>query len=272
MSLSYTIAIAIVPFLDLLDKEEDELAAIVLEAEDEDKIGTAIDTSRRHLAQGVDAVVRSLPASIRADNATTQAVAYAMVGLADERMLHHPAGGLHRWRERLLEYELYGSALAGQEIVNRARATTFGTSSAGAQSSGSDPNTASGALLAPLYLAVFRSGFEGSLRGNSSALTALMSSLAESVGGSRLIESGLIGDVRPKRVGSAPVPLALIGIVAWLFGGLALWWVLPQASLGLSRDFAVRVASGQAPVLEEPFVRRIGPSGLPPLEPKTQNK
>ena len=169
MSIGYSIAIAAVPFFDLLDDEEASLAVRVLEANDERTVAAAMESTRRRLAHSVDAVVRSLPSAVRSDLAGSRAVAYALIGLADERMLHHPAGGLHRWRERLLEFDLYGSALAGQEIVTQARNAAHGVS--GSSGSASDGNAPS--LLAPLYLGVFRAGFEGSLRGDTVGLSSL---------------------------------------------------------------------------------------------------
>ena len=271
MSLGYSIAIAAVPFLDLLDKEVEDLAAQLLDAGDSPESATSMDAARRRLAQGVDSSIRALPAAVRGDQTASRAVAYALVGLADERMLHHPAGGLHRWRERLLEFELYGSALAGQEIVNRARATAFGAT--GAAVGGGEESEH--AYLAPLYLAVFRSGFEGSLRGDSVGLTSLMASLGEAVGGTRQIDSGLVSDVRPTRSGMAPIPLAVIGVVIWLVSGFALWLTLPQSSLADAERIAGRISAGLSVGGQggerEPLERSVGPSGLPALDAGTDD-
>ncbi len=265
MSTGFSIAINAVPFFDLLDQEEVSLAGQVLEAEDERTVTAAMDVSRRRLAQGVDVFVRSLPAVVRNDASVSRAAAYALVGLADERMLHYPAGGLERWRDHLLEFELYGSALAGQEIVKQARASSQGvaTSSGGGSSSGDGD----GALLAPLYLAVFREGFEGSLRGDAIGLSSLTATLEESVGARRSGVVDVAGDVGPSRAGLSPVPLAVTGAVLWLVSGIALWLVLPGDALEEADRIAERVHAG-LPVsdgLFEPLDRSIGPSGLPPL-------
>ena len=259
MSLGFSIAIAAAPFLDLLDREEEALATQVLEAGGEPEVAAAMDRSRRRLAQGVDAFVRSLPTLIRNDANTARAAAYTLVGLVDERMLHHPAGGLDRWRDRLLEFELYGSALAGQEIVLRARASAYG-SAAGLQ----EPGAASESLLAPLYLGVLRAGFEGSLRGDLLGLTSLVTSLEETVGTDRGATAQISMDARPKRFGVSPLALATLGLAAWLLSGFAIWLTLPRDSLDEAAHIAQRITSG-LPVLSgrvDPLERSVGPSGL----------
>ena len=254
MSIGFTIAINAVPFFDLLDQEVESLATEVFEAEDQRNAASAMDSSRRRLSQGVDAFVRALPASVRNDNAARLA-AYALVGLADERMLHYAAGGLERWRERLLEYELYNSALAGQEIIRQAQSAAHGM--------GASVEAGGGALLAPLYLAVLREGFEGSLRGDTLGLAALRSHLEETVGAIHGILPALAGDVGPSRLGLAPMPAALIGILLWLVGGVALWGTLPRDALRDAELIAERVRIG-LPVDSDIEPRRsIGPSGLP---------
>ena len=265
MSLGFSIAIAATPFLDLLDREEESLASQVLEAGGDAGVAAAMDRSRRRLAQGVDAFVRSLPTLIRNDANTARAAAYALVGLVDERMLHHPAGGLDRWRDRLLEFELYGSALAGQEIVLRARASAYGSAADLRFESGA----ANESLLAPLYLGVLRAGFEGSLRGDHLGLTSLITSLEETVGTDRRATAQLSMDARPKRFGVSPLALATLGLAAWLVSGFAIWLVLPRDSLEESARIAQRVTAG-LPVLPgpvDPLERSVGPSGLPGSRP-----
>ena len=264
MSIGFSIAIRAVPFFDLLDKEEESLAAQVLEARGGSAANVAMDTSRRRLAQGIDAFARSLPTRVRSDMNTSRWAAYALAGLVDERMLHHPAGGLDRWREHLLEFELYGSALAGQEIVDRARTAAFGTMTATdfADDRG-DPS-----LLAPLYLGLFRSGFEGALRGDISGLASLITSLEETVGAGRQVPDVITADMRPTRVGLSSASMAVIGVTAWLVGGAGFWMMLSQDALEEAERIEERVlanlpvATG-APV---PLEHSIGPSGLPPLE------
>lgn len=265
MSIPFSIAINAVPFFDLLEQEERQLAAEIFETEDEREIGTAMDATRRRLAQGVDTFIRTLPASVRNDAETSRGAAYALVGLADERMLHYPAGGLERWRERLLEFELYGSALAGQEIVKQAQLASQG---------GGTEDTS---LLAPLYLAVLREGFEGSLRGDSFGLSTLTASLESVVGAGHEGTLDIASDVGPSRAGWAPGPFALTGIILWLLSGLALWLALSADVLGDASRIAERVES-RLPVsvsstgeIEDPLGRSIGPSEIPTFdEPEEQ--
>ena len=260
MSTGFSIAIGAVPFFDLLDNEEEALAARVLESGSGPAVITAMDATRRRLAQGVDVFVRSLPASVRNDVNVSRAAAYVLVGLVDERMLHHPAGGLDRWREKLLEFELYGSALAGQEVVSRARASTSGS---GSESGVDDP-----ALLASLYLAVFREGFQGSLRGDTLALSSLTASLEEAVGIGRHQTTDTITDVRPGRIGLSPLPLGLLGVVLWLVSGVGIWLMLPQTSLQEAEWMKERISAGLAvtSAARSALDYSAGPSGLPPLE------
>ena len=261
MSIGYSIAIGAVPFFDLLDKEEESLATQVLEADGDRAVAAAMDASRRRLAQGVDAVVRSLPTAVRSDLTASRAVAYALIALADERMLHHPAGGLDRWRERLLEFDLYGSALAGQEVVSRARAAVHGTSGGNGSVSG-DPS-----LLAPLYLGVFHAGFEGSLRGDTVGLSSLITSLEETVGARRERSVEIASDVRPIRIGLSPLLMASAGLLAWLGSGFAIWFVLSGEVLQESERMAGRLTAGlPSSDLLDPLERSVGPSGLPPLD------
>lgn len=261
MSIGYSIAIGAVPFFDLLDQEEESLAATVLEAGDAPTVTAAMEASRRRLAQAVDAVVRSLPTAIRSDLTASREVAYALIGLADERMLHHPTGGLNRWREHLLEFELYGSALAGQEIVTRARAAAHGAPGS------SGPAGSDASLLAPLYLGVFRAGFEGSLRGDHVGLSSLIASIEENVGarGERPMEVAV--DVRPRRFGLSPLLLTALGLLVWLASGFGIWLVLSGEPLEESVRMAERISAGlPASGLLDPLERSVGPSGLPPLD------
>ena len=263
MSIGFSIAIRAVPFFDLLDKEEESLAAQVIEART--GANAAMDASRRRLAQGIDAYVRSLPTMIRSDVNTSRQAAYALAGLVDERMLHHPAGGLDRWRERLLEFELYGSALAGQEIVERAREAAFGTMT---EAAGSMEGSGGSSLLAPLYLGVFRSGFEGSLRGDVTGLASLVTSLEEAIGAGRRIPDVITADVRPARVGLSAAPMAAIGVAAWLAGGAGTWMMLSHETLEEAGRIEERILANlpAVPGAPDPLDRSIGPSGLPSLE------
>ena len=260
MSLGYSVAIAAVPFLELLDQEEDALSTQVLEADGAPVAVDAIDKCRRRLAMGVDNFVRSLPTLVRNEASTARAAAYALVGLVDERMLHHPAGGLDRWRDRLLEFELYGSALAGQDVIQRARACSYGPG-AGA----GDSDTPSDFLLAPLYLGVLRAGFEGSLRGDPLALTSLITALEEAVDATRGSAVQVTTHARPKRFGISPLALGALGIGVWLTSGIAAWATLPRASLDDAERINERIARS-LPVFEnavDPLERSIGPT-LPP--------
>jgi len=274
MSLGYTIAIHAVPFFDLLDREVKTVAEAVFGSAEEEtsdaaalalppgtgleprsqtpagqSVDTVMATSRRRLAMGVDAFVRRLPSAVRNDSNTTRAAAYALVGLADERMLHYPTGGLDAWGERLLESELYGSALAGQEIIRQARLTTQqGEGGVG--------------LLAPLYLAILREGFEGSLRGDVLSLSSLTSILEDSVGAIRGIQGAVANDIGPKRVAAPLGFLAIASFALWLGIGPALWWVLAEDSLSDANRVTERIEAGLAATLEEPM-RPISPTRLP---------
>ena len=265
MSIGFQIAVASVPFFDLLDKEEESLAAHVAESSDPSTVTVAMDASRRRLAQGVDSVVRSLPAAVRSDLTASRAVAYALVGLVDGRMLHHPAGGLDRWRDRLLEFDLYGSALAGQEVVAQAQAAAYGMVEATAVA---DPGT-----LAPFYLGVLRAGFEGSLRSDAVGLSSLIASLEETVGARREPPLAVAPDTRPKRFGLAPLPLGLLGLAAWLTAGLLVWFALSAKSLEESDRMAKRISAGlPATGIVDPLERSVGPSGLPPVDDDSRDR
>lgn len=265
MSLGYSVAIAAVPFLELLDQEEDALSTQVLEADGAPVAAAAIDKCRRRLAMGVDNFVRSLPTLVRNEASTARAAAYALVGLVDERMLHHPAGGLDRWRDRLLEFELYGSALAGQEIIQRARACSYGPGAG-------DSDAPSDFLLAPLYLGVLRAGFEGSLRGDPLALTALITALEEAVDAARGSAVQVTTHARPKRFGISPLALGALGIGVWLTSGIAAWATLPRESLDDAERINERITRS-LPVFEnavDPLDRSIGPT-LPTNPPSSGN-
>ena len=204
---------------------------------------------------GVDNFVRSLPTLVRNEANTARAAAYALVGLVDERMLHHPAGGLDRWRDRLLEFELYGSALAGQEIIQRARTCSYGPGDGAAEA-------ASEFLLAPLYLGVLRAGFEGSLRGDPLALTSLISALEEAVGATHGHTEQMPTLARPKRIGISPLALGGLGLAVWLVAGLGVWATVPHESLADAVHINERIARA-LPVTQgavDPLERSIGPT------------
>lgn len=261
MSIGFSIAISAFPFFDLLDQEVDQLMQKVMEAGSSESIAlhADMDATRRRLSQGVDAFVRSLPSQARNDANVSRMAAYALVGLADERILHYPAGGLERWRERLLEHELYGSALAGQEIVSRAQAAA----------QGSLENDSTGiTLLAPLYLAIFRSGFEGSLRGDVTGLALLINSLEQSIGTDRNRRISMASEAGPTRSGLSPLSMGVFGLLLWLLSGLGVWFALPFNSLQEAGYLTERISQG-LPVLDDrlaPLTDTIGPSGLPPIQ------
>ena len=258
MSIGFQVAVCAVPFFDLLDEEEQSLAVQVGEASDDAAAAIAMQSSRQRLAQGVDSVVRSLPATVRGDLTASRAVAYALVGLADGRMLHHPAGGLERWRERLLEFELYGSALAGQEVVAQARAAV-------AITEGAPTKPGHLSFLSPFYLGVFRAGFEGSLRGDAIGLSSLVAALEEVVGAHRQGALEVAPDLRPKRMGLAPLPLAALGLATWLAAGFAVWLALSGPSLEESDRIAQRLGSGlPATAVVDPLNYTVGPASPTP--------
>ena len=258
MSIGFQVALGTVPFLDRLDEEEAALAAQVAETPDAPAVRAAMDACRQRLAQAVDDVVRTLPAAVRTDPEASRTVAYTLVGLVDGRMLHHASGGLQRWREQLLESELYGSALAGQDVVDRARAAAHGV-----------PDTGGGlmsghaSVLAPFYLAVFRAGFEGALRGDAVGRAALITALEEACGVHRPGRFDVPADNRPRKWGLAPLPLAGLGIAAWLLAGFAAWFVLSGDSLAETDRLAQRLST-QSTAMDgaAPLDRSIGPSRL----------
>lgn len=246
MSIGFQVAVCAVPFFDMLDEEEASLSTEVAEASDAAAGSAAMEQSRQRIARAVDRVVRSLPATVRSDLTASRAVAYALVGLADGRMLHRPAGGLEGWRERLLESELYGSALAGQEVVAQAQAAARGIAEG-------TPTVSHPSTLAPFYLAVFRAGFEGSLRGDVVGLSSLVAALEEAVGAHRDGRLEVAPDMRPTRVGIAPLPLAGMGLAAWLVAGFAVWFALFGTSFEEAERMANRVSAGlPAPSVDHP--------------------
>ena len=257
MSIGFQVAVCAVPFFDLLDREEESLAAQVAEASDACAVTIVMETSRQRLAQGVDSVVRSLPSAVRSDLTASRAVAYALVGLVDGRMLHHPAGGLERWRERLMEFDLYGSALAGQEVVAQAQEAARGV----ADATSAVPGHRS--AMAPFYLGLFRAGFEGSLRGDAVGLASLIAVLEEVVGARKETPLAAAPDIRPTRFGLAPMPLAAVGLAAWLAAGFSVWFALSGESLQESDQLAERIARG-LPVagVVDPLKHSVGPYRL----------
>ena len=217
MEIGLEIAIRCLSYLDLLDAEERELAARVHEAEgDEKRVTAAMDAARRRLAREIESTVRRLPALVGSDPGLAREIGYALAGLADERILHHPAGGLGAWRERLLEIELYGSALAGHEVIERAEAAAYARPE-GAGAPGAGPG-----LLAPFYLALLRSGFEGELRGDPRR-DALIAALVDAIG--KPPAGPPPPGERRLRTRVRPLALALAGLAIWLFAGAGVWWV-----------------------------------------------
>lgn len=258
-----------VSFFELLDREvlavataarggedidADEAESVIpqrLRAANTTNVDAVMAASRQRLSRGVDTFVRNLPAAVRNDAGMARTAAYALVGLADEKMLHYPAGGLETWRDRLLEVELYGSALAGQEIIRQAADS--------AQSVGEAGQAGTPALLAPLYLALLREGFEGSLRGDALGLSVLTTTLEETVGAVRMLPGNMVLDAGPSRIGVPPAPLAIAGFALWLLGGLLLWIVLAAGDLEDAERMADRVGSG-LPALQRQSTRPLGPS------------
>lgn len=257
VSIGFQVAVCAVPFFDMLDEEEASLSAEVAGAHDAAAASAAMEQSRQRIAQAVDRVVRSLPAPVRGDLTASRAVAYALVGLVDGRMLHRPAGGLEQWRERLLESELYGSALAGQEVVAQAQAAARGIAEG-------TPTVSHPSTLAPFYLALFRAGFEGSLHGDVVGLSSLTAALEEAVGAGRDRRLEVAPDLRPARVGVAPLPMATIGLAAWLVAGFAVWFALFGNSFDEADQMSNRIAA-RLPMtsVEDPLDH---PSGMATFE------
>ena len=239
MSMGIRIAILATGFLDLLDAEERELAARVHEAEgDERRVAAAMDATKRRLAREIDATIRRLPPLVATDPVLAREVGYALAGLADERILHYPAGGLGAWRERLLEIELYGSALAGHQIIERAEAAACTRPEENA-AGGSGPGPG---LLAPFYLGMLRSGFEGELRGDPRR-EALIAALVEAVGKPPAVP--LPTGERKLRTRVRPLALVLVGLAVWLFTGAAVWWVTAAEPLRDAQALAQEIEQAQ---------------------------
>ena len=113
----------------------------------------------------------------------------------------------------------------------------------------------------------FRAGFEGSLRTDTVGLASLTASLEEAVGARREQPLAAAPDVRPKRFGLSPVPLAALGLAVWLASGFAVWFALAGDSLADSARMAERIAAGlPASGAADPLDRSIGPSGLEPVD------
>ena len=264
MSIGYVVALSAVPFIDLLAEQESTLVAVLLgsdgEPVDSHVAANAVEATRRRLIQGIDSAVRSLPASVRGDQSASKAFAYALVALADERMLHHPTGAIERWRARLLETELYDTALAGQEVVRRARASAL---------SDADLETGVNAMedssvFAPLYLALFRAGFEGSLRGDPVGLSALVASLEEATASARPADRRTFTHPpaadRPARSAVSPRSLAVIAFLVWLLGAPVLWYGVTADAFLHSASIAERLRAGLPPgATSRDFVHGIGP-------------
>ena len=268
MIAGHTVAISAVPFIDLLAEQESALVAVLLGTDgapvDPHVAENAVEATRRRLIQGVDSAVRSLPAAVRGDQRASKAFAYALVALADERMLHHPTGAIERWRTRLLEAELYDTALAGQEVVRRARAAALSD----AELETGVKVTEDSSVFAPLYLALLRAGFEGSLRGDPVELSALIASLEEATASVRPTDRRSLvfpsAADRPSRSAISPRALAVIAFLVWLLGGPALWYGLAETPLLQSASMAERLRAGlpmAAPSSE--FIHGIGPTSGP---------
>ena len=270
MSAGYVVALSAVPFIDLLAEQESALVAVLLGADgepvDAHVAANAVGATRRRLIQGVDSAVRSLPAAVRGDQSASKAFAYALVALADERMLHHPTGAIERWRTRLLETELYDTALAGQEVVRRARAAALSDAELETGVKAMEDSS----IFAPLYLALLRAGFEGSLRGDPVGLSALVASLEEATASARPADRRTFtlppATDRPARSAVSPRALAVIAFLVWLLGAPALWYGITGDALDRSATVAERLRAGLPPSASSgEFIHGIGPvSGAEP--------
>ena len=119
-------------------------------------------------------------------------------------------------------------------------------------------------MLAPLYLAVLRAGFEGALRGDNTALSTLTSSLMDTVGAGRDGSVGLASGGRPSRMGLPVRSLAAAGVAVWLGAGFLTWYLFSAEPLERAGVIAERVSANLPVDMErEPLDRSAGPSGLP---------
>ena len=118
-------------------------------------------------------------------------------------------------------------------------------------------------LLAPFYLAVFRAGFEGALRGDAVGRSALITALEEACGVHQPSRFDVPADHRPRKWGLAPLPLAALGIAAWLLAGFAAWFALSGDALADTDRLAQRLSTRSAATEgAAPLERSIGPSRL----------
>ena len=264
MNAGYTIAVCAIPFLERLAGEEAKVASTIAQSAEggSEAIEQAISSARQQLIQGVDDAVRALPGPVRGEPGLAKAFAYGLVGLADERMLHQPTGTVEQWRDALLEADLYDTAIAGQEIIRRARAAAL---AAGAGVGEEEERAEEGTrIFGPFYLALLRAGFEGALRGDARALAALTESLEEAAACTHRAEPMRIAappkSARPSRSPMSPRSLALIACIAWLAEGPVLWSVLSGATLAETQEAAERLRASLPPRERAHQARGIGPT------------
>ena len=243
MDAGYAVAACALPFIAGLEGEIAGLAGAGVGAEGDLRIdgveAPSLESARRRLAHAADAAVRALPRASAGVPGAAAAFAYGLVGLADERMLHHPAGLIEGWRARLLETELYASAIAGEEIVRRARS---------AARAGHDRGDDDGGLGPAFYLALMRAGFEGELRGDRGGLGELVSALEEAAGirgfdpsvTPELPRAGL----RVHRAAFSPGMLAGAAALVWVASAPVLWSVFAGPALAESTHMAARLRAG----------------------------
>ena len=259
MDAGYAVAACALPFITGLEREISALAGVGVAGDGDVCVdgveAPSLESARRRLAHAADAAVRALPRASAGVPGAAAAFAYGLVGLADERMLHHPAGLIEGWRARLLETELYASAVAGEEVVRRARS---------AARAGHDPGDDDGGLGPTFYLALMRAGFEGELRGDRGGLAELVSALEEAAG-IRGIDLSSSSDLTPAglrvhRGALSPGVLAGAAALVWLASAPVLWTVFAGPALAESTYMAERLRAGlDVSVGADAPVHGIGP-------------
>lgn len=91
-----------------------DIFIIVINMREQSELGTPA-TLRKLLKHYVDNFITNCQA-LHIDSTTTDAVAYALVAIIDETVLSVPGPCSQFWLSRPLQYEYYGSSLAGEKF------------------------------------------------------------------------------------------------------------------------------------------------------------
>ena len=123
-------------------------------------------------------------------------------------------------------------------------------------------------VFAPLYLALLRAGFEGSLRGDPVGLSALVASLEEATASARPADRRTFAlppaADRPARSAISPRALAVIAFLVWLLGAPLLWYGVTADTFIRSDSVAERLRAGLPPSAPSgELIHGIGPTSGP---------